>query len=142
MDVQPVFNLSDWADVRISEGENGSFVFINNYKDDSVETTVEYQTEMLFGGHAIQLPARRGLILPLEWRINDNLVVHYATSEILGVKNEGSSIVLELAQEEFFAEVTIKGYQPDRSVRVKKTRTENQLSLHGKKGRIMLLKVN
>jgi beta-galactosidase len=66
MGCPPLFRLSQWADVRISRGERGSFLFINNYQDDAVETTVEYDGQMLFAGQAITLPARQGLILPVE----------------------------------------------------------------------------
>ena len=29
------------------------------------------------GGRAVRVPARRGLILPLEWQLNDEGLIHY-----------------------------------------------------------------
>ncbi|GAB4582161.1 MAG: beta-galactosidase [Anaerolineales bacterium] len=111
MGCPPLFQLSDWADVRLSRGEKGSFLFLNNYQDDPVETTIAYEDLPLFGGHPISLPARRGLILPLEWQVNDHLTIHYATSELTEVMEEGETLALKFAQANCFAEVTLSGHR-------------------------------
>lgn len=55
----PLFELSDWADVRLSRSENGGFLFINNYQDDPVETEVRFGEETLFGGSRLKVLASR-----------------------------------------------------------------------------------
>jgi beta-galactosidase len=111
MGSQPLFTLSTWADVRISRGERGSFFFINNYLDDPIETTVVYEGTPIFGGNPISLPARRGLILPVEWQLNEDILVHYATAEIIEVIDYGESIVLKTEPAEFTAEITTATYR-------------------------------
>jgi beta-galactosidase len=91
---EPLFQLSHWADARLSVGENGRFLYLNNYHDDPIDTTIAYQHEPLFDGRSIHLPARQGLILPLEWRLNEHVTVHYATGEITGITEADDTIVL------------------------------------------------
>lgn len=92
----PLFQLNHWADVRLSVGKNGRFLYLNNYHDDPVDTTVALQNEPLFDGRSIHLPARQGLILPLEWRLNEHVTVHYATGEITGISEAGDTMVLSV----------------------------------------------
>ena len=76
---------SDWADVRLSKSENGSFLFVNNYQDDPLETFIEYKGAELFGGNPLRLPARRGAILPLDWQIREGITLHFSTSEVTAI---------------------------------------------------------
>lgn len=77
--------MSEWVDVRLSEGENGSFLFISNYQDDPVETTLCAAGVPMLGGHSLSIPARRSVILPLEWQFRPGIVIHYLTSELIDV---------------------------------------------------------
>lgn len=104
------FQLSEWADVRLSAGEKGGFLFINNYQDDPVAPTISHADETLFGGNPVPLPARRGLILPLEWQINEGVTLHYCTAEISRVIDEGSTLTLKTEPAAFVAELTLSGY--------------------------------
>jgi beta-galactosidase len=138
MDCPPFFSLSDWADVRLSEGEDGSFLFINNYQDDPIETTVSAAGILLFGGQALHLPARRGLILPLDWQLKPGIYLHYLTSEVEAVIDEGTRLTLEIAgREPFTAEVSLSGYRCDDSLVVQplggqrlKLRGTHRLAFH------------
>jgi beta-galactosidase len=140
MDCPSPFILSNWADVRLSRGENGSFLFINNYQDDLVETTIEYKEEVMFGGNSVLLPARSGLILPIDWRLNKDVKIHYVTSEIVEIADDGSTIIIKTAQDEFFAEITLQGYRCEQSSTVKKTAETQRIRTHGKDGVIVLRK--
>jgi beta-galactosidase len=111
MGCPPLFTLSDWADVRLSEGENGSFLFVNNYQDDPIETTISTADSPLFGEHSLSLPARRGVILPLEWRVKPGIVIHYLTSEVIAVIDEGAGVTIRTAQAECFAELSLHGHR-------------------------------
>lgn len=139
MDCQPLFNLSAWADVRMSRGEKGSFLFINNYLDDPVETIINYENETMFGGHPVRLPARRGLILPVEWWLNEDVLVHYATAEIIEVVEDGESIVLRTEPAEFTAEITTAGYGCDGAAVPDPNRPDRQ-KIAGTNGEIVLRK--
>lgn len=92
------FTLSHWADVRISRGPAGDFLFINHYDDDPLATQIRYHSTPLFDGHPIHLPARSGAILPLNWRIRPDLTICYATAEVRSVTEEAGTIALTFAQ--------------------------------------------
>ncbi len=113
MDCPSPFKLSRWVDARLSAGENGRFLFLNNYQDDPIETTIEYDNEPLFGGTAVSIPARRGLILPLDWRLNEHITLHYATSEVIAVTADAAGITLAMASSTLTAELTLSGYRCD-----------------------------
>jgi beta-galactosidase len=140
MDCPPLFSLSDWADVRLSEGENGSFLFVNNYQDDPIETVISAAGVPLLGGHALTLPARRGVILPLEWRVRPGIIVHYATSEITGVVDDGTRLMLTTDQPECFAEVSFTGYGCDDAL-IRRRIDAQRVELRGRNGVIELARV-
>ena len=131
-----LFKLSEWADARISRSEDGSFLFINNYQDDPLETTMSYENRVLFGGKAICLPARRGAILPLEWRFRDGILIHYVTSEITELVENGMTIGLKTDQPEFSAEMTLAGYTCERGILM----STGRVLVNGKEGAILLKK--
>lgn len=139
LDCPPAFVLSDWADVRLSWGERGGFLFINNYQDDPIETTIAWQGKLLFGGHPIRLPARQGAILPLDWQVIEGVILHYVTAEVRRVEQNVDSLTLHLAQDEFVIELTLNGWEcPESEGAAEKAPT--RLRLHGRGGRITLRK--
>ncbi|MBK8986575.1 MAG: beta-galactosidase [Chloroflexi bacterium] len=111
----PLLQLSEWADTRLSAGENGRFLYLNNYQEEAVTTAVAYQNAPLFDGQPLTIPPRRGLILPLEWRLNPNVLIHYLTSELTAVNDEGDTLTLHTAQPTFTAELTLTGYTCDQA---------------------------
>ena len=125
MDCPAMFELSNWADVRISRGERGSFLFVNNYQDDPVETTIKCQGQMLFGGNPVKLPARTGAILPINWQVTDLIMLNFATTELDSVAQDSAALVIHGAQNEFSAILTLKGYTCERAVLLEKS-TESQ----------------
>ncbi len=104
------FALSAWADVRLNRGPAGNFLFINHYGDDPLETTITYRGVALFDGHPVTLPARSGAILPLDWRIRPDLILHYATAEVLAVQEDAAGLTLTLAQPQGWVALTAPGY--------------------------------
>ncbi|MCX8067094.1 MAG: beta-galactosidase, partial [Anaerolineae bacterium] len=139
LDCPPAFALSDWADVRLSTGERGSFLFVNNYQDDPIETTVAWKGQPLFGGHPVRLPARQGAILPLDWQVVEGITLHYATAEVRRVEQTADSLTLHLAQDKFVAEMTLSGWECPGAEPVAGT-VPARLRLHGQNGRISLQK--
>jgi beta-galactosidase len=136
LDCRPLFQLSDWADVRISRGEQGSFLFAANYLDDPVETTIRCSGEALFGGGAVTLPARRGLILPLGWQARPGVNIHYATAEITGVEERADGLVFTTEPAQFTAELGLEGYTCEGALSL----GSGRVRVSGKDGVIMLQK--
>lgn len=141
MECPSMFELSNWADVRISRGERGSFLFINNYQDDPLETTIEYQEKMMFGGNPITLAARTGAILPIDWQLREDVLIHYTTAEISEVAEDGSTITIKAAQDEFVAEMTLRGYACEQAVIINSSLGIQRVRIHAKDGRIVLMRI-
>jgi len=137
LDCPRAFHLSEWADVRLSRGERGSFLFINNYQDDPIETEVSWQGQPLFGGNAIRLPARQGAILPLDWQVAEGIVLHYVTAEVRGVERREGALTLRLAQDTFAAELSLDGWECPGAERAPGS-DPARLLLRGKDGQIVL----
>jgi beta-galactosidase len=140
MKCPPLFTMSDWVDVRLSEGENGEFLFVNNYQDDPIETIISSGGVPLLGGHAPSLPARRGAILPLNWHVKSGIMIHYLTSEVIQVSDDGERLVLKTDQAECHAEVSLDGYHCDDSL-IEQRISNQRLKLHTKNSIIELVKV-
>ncbi|MCS7010045.1 MAG: beta-galactosidase [Anaerolineales bacterium] len=135
LDLPPAFTLSDWADVRLSRGPLGKFLFINNYQDDPIETKIAWQGERLFGGEAIRLPARQGAILPLDWPLAEGILIHYLTAEVRQIAQEPDGLVLHLAQDEFVAEFSLQGWECPAAQAVSDS-SPTRLRLRGQTGRL------
>jgi beta-galactosidase len=140
MGCPPLFKMSTWADVHLSCGEKGNFLFISNYQDDPVETIIELEGKSLFGGNPVSLPARRGLILPVAWQVKPGVILDYATAEITQVVDDGSTIVLKTEPAEFFAELTLAGYHCNQASSIEQMAEKRRITLQGKEGVIILCK--
>ncbi len=131
------FGLSDWVDVRLSAGPNGRFLFLNNYQDDPITTTVTLDGNPLFDGHAITLPPRRGFILPLDWRLRPGVLIHYLTAEPIDVREENGRLILCTDPPEYVASLRLRGYRSDPGL-VARHEEDGRLHLRGHEGVLVL----
>jgi beta-galactosidase len=138
IDCQPLFQTSNWVDIRLSRGNNGNFLFINNYQDDPVETTIQYEGKTLLGGNPVCLPARSGCILPLDWWLNPAVLIHYMTSEIVEITDNGSELVIKTAHSEFTGEMSLRAYQLEGSFLLEQSTERQRVSFHGRSGKMVL----
>lgn len=136
MGCQPLFTPSQWVDVHLSRGDRGSFLFINNYQDDPVETTIQLGNMVMFTGNPVYLPARRGVILPLDWRLSPGITLHYITSEVVDITDNGSEVRIATDQKEFYAEVTLDGYHCD-SISDYALMDSGRIRIHGTDGGVV-----
>ena len=138
---RPLFTAEPWVDVRLSEGERGQFLFVANYRDDPVTTTLTCAGDPLCGGNPITLPARRGFILPLEWQAREDVHVHYVTTELTGISETAEGLTLHAAQREFLAELTLPAaYTCERAVTLSQTGASRRVRIQGSAGAITLRK--
>lgn len=137
MGCDSLFATDDWVDIRLSEGDNGSFLYVNNYQDDPVEAMIVMNGVALLGGHSLTLPARCGCILPLDWQIKPGVVIHYVTSELIDVVDDGELLTLKTDQFGCVAEISLNGYQCDNTHIVKRI-TDQRVILHAPQGVIEL----
>lgn len=110
LDCPTPFALSEWVDVRLSRGPSGSFLYLNNYQDDPIETTVAHRGQALFNGRAVHVPARQGVILPLEWQAGSGVSIGFATSEIVAAEVAADSIRLATALPAATVAITAPGF--------------------------------
>lgn len=108
-----MFSMTEWADVRLSQGDQGSFLFVGNYQDDPIETIISMDGVPLLGGRPVSLPARRGVVLPLEWQVRAGVIVHYLTSEVISIMDDDTRLTLRVDPPQAFAEISLAGYQAD-----------------------------
>ncbi|HAF47872.1 MAG TPA: glycoside hydrolase [Anaerolineaceae bacterium] len=139
--VPPLLTMTHWVDARLSIAENGRFLSINNYKDDPVDTVLSYQGQPLFGGNQVHLPARQGAILPLEWQYSEDILIHYATSEIRHIYNEKDALIFETAQPDVTAELTVKGYTCQDANVISEADGRTRVVLDSSTGKIVLKRV-
>jgi beta-galactosidase len=132
-----LFTLSDWLDVRLSVGPNGRFLFLNNYQDDPITTTVALAGHPLFDGHAITVPPRRGFILPLEWHPRPGVLIHYLTAEPVERREEDGRLLLRTDPPEFLASVSLRGYCVEEAL-IRGRGEDGRLHLHGREGVLVL----
>lgn len=88
----PVTNKNDYIDVsfRVSLNSEAKFMFIQNYDEYEKTMIFDYHGEKLFDGQAITILPRSGLILPLNYPVNESTNIIYSTCEL--VKNNRKEI--------------------------------------------------
>ncbi len=141
MDCQPLFELSEWVDARISESANGRFLYLNNYQEEEEVTAVTYQNAPLFSGHPVTIPPRRGLILPLEWQIRPGVLLHYITAEIIAVHDDGHTLSLQTAPSTSVAEFTLAGYTCEQATPISPAGDARRVHIHSHNGVITLRRI-
>lgn len=100
--------------------EQDSFIFIINYDEVEQRAVIYENSQSLFDGHEIELPPRSGMILTRNFRLNQEVVVEYATVEFTGI--EATDNHLELKVEPIGASGSLKlnvtgNWQTDAGVR-------------------------
>ena len=138
MGCRSLFTLSDWADVRLSEGAHGNFLFVNNYQDDPIETVISGAEGPMFGGYGVSLPARRGAILPLEWDARPGLHVHWLTAEVTDIIEDGQRLVLRLDPPDYAASLSLTGYRVNEAPVVSRE-ADGRVTLRGSDGVLELV---
>ncbi len=88
-----IYCSDKWTSVLIRENQEKAFIFINNFDEIDKNINLQYKNEDIFNGNNIHVPARSGLMLPVNCSINEDIKVIYSTLEIssfeftqLGVK--------------------------------------------------------
>lgn len=88
VDNYPVTNRNDYIDVSFRKigDTNTRFMFIQNYDEYEKTMIFDYFGETLFDGHELTVGARAGLILPLNYKINEGIEIIYSTCELVNKK--------------------------------------------------------
>ncbi len=95
--IEPIVSLDDDnLSVAIRSDKATKFIFINNYDEIDRTSTILYNGEQLFDGQKLTIPARTGVMLPVNCKLNDDIHIVYSTTEIYDVQEDGRSMSLFL----------------------------------------------
>jgi len=92
--VDSIVKCDDWLNVFVRKGEKGTFIFINNLDEYDKKSTFTYKDQVLFEGRELKIPMRKGYILPIDWSVNEDILVKYATCEFSSLKEDEKEITL------------------------------------------------
>jgi hypothetical protein len=73
---------------------------VNRFESKDGQFWLNGQPQIIQAGHPVTLPARRGAILPLEWQPMPGVVIHYLTSEVIALSDDGARLTLKTEQAE------------------------------------------
>jgi beta-galactosidase len=134
-DLKSSFESFEWIDVRLLKGPLGSLLCLNNYSDDPWMDSLNNKGKTLMGGRPFELPARSGLICPIDLKLNKDLLIKYATVELTQVDEDENRIVLQFSKEGY-VKIESNVYQVDENDLVEL----NQKDLHLKGTMLHLIK--
>lgn len=80
---------------RLKEGYG--FISVLNYDEFAVNFTLFSKEGEMWNGDSICLAPRSGMLLPVNLPLDDEMMIDYATVEIIGIKKTETSIHLEIA---------------------------------------------
>jgi len=121
--VKPVIKQADYIDfhVRSIPHTLTKFIFIHNFDEYDKEMEFDYQGEKLFDGNLITISARSGLLLPINLPLTNEVVLKYATCEIVERKDKEISFSCrqnkEIIKLNRPAKVIIPNYEDDTYLR-------------------------
>lgn len=82
MGVSRIETLTEWLNVYIRTGDFGSFIFIHNFEEFDKYSKIIVDKKVLFDGFEFCIPMRKGLILPIDWKVREDFTLKYSTCEI------------------------------------------------------------
>ena len=85
--LKPSLDSFDWIDMREMSGPLGRFLCLNNYSDDPWMDLITKKGKALFNHRPIDIPARSGLILPIDLLIYPDLKLVYSTVELRKIES-------------------------------------------------------
>ncbi len=94
--LESIVNADEWFNISVRKGENGTFLFINNLDEYEKESKFIYQNQTLFDGKSLNIPMRKGLILPIDWHVTDNVVIKYSTCEFVSKEEDLKELKLQV----------------------------------------------
>ncbi|WP_431801162.1 hypothetical protein [Halobacillus andaensis] len=97
------FAVEQELDVSVREiSEQSYFVFLHNLDEYEKETAIQRNNEFLFGGNAVSVPGRSGLMLPVNIPLTDEVKIAYATAEVFDLTEspEALDVKVKLKQAE------------------------------------------
>ncbi len=80
----------------LRRGARGSFLSLINVEDEDLQTTVSIGEQMAFDGIVIRTRARSGVLLPVNYRLADELQIDYSTAEVHVERVESQEVRLTL----------------------------------------------
>ncbi|MBM7553190.1 beta-galactosidase [Thalassobacillus pellis] len=97
VNVRSDFSLEQEVDISIrSMTKDSYFVFLHNFDGYKKKTTVHMKNQALFGGAAVTIPPKSGLMLPVNVPIKENLTLLYGTAEVFDSAESVNSLTIKV----------------------------------------------
>ncbi len=107
IDVEPLFRTDNICDklslISRVNSDGGRYLFIDNFDEYDKKTRFYMRDKPLFDGKEMVIKSRKGLMLPLNMKMDDDIFVKYSTAEISSIEKTGDGTVkvrLSLSQPE------------------------------------------
>ncbi|HCZ23741.1 MAG TPA: hypothetical protein DHV05_02625 [Acholeplasmataceae bacterium] len=84
----------EWLHVAIRSGEDGHFIFINNFEEFDKTSKIISLNKDMFEGFTFTIPMRKGIILPYQWKVTPDFMIRYSTAEVTHVEKTEHQIKL------------------------------------------------
>ena len=81
LNIKPVVQTDDWLYTQVRKGPKGMFLFIHNLDEYDKSSRFVYHEEPLFDDTPLVIPARKSVILPINWSVTDDVKVIYSFCE-------------------------------------------------------------
>ncbi len=109
MNISKIETSPEWLNVYIRSGMLGSFVFIHNFEEFDKQSQIVVDQEILFDGFEFSIPMRRGLILPMDWKVTKDFMIKYSTCEVTHVDLNSNEITISFKPNSDHDEVLFEG---------------------------------
>ncbi|QVK18399.1 beta-galactosidase [Mycoplasmatota bacterium] len=109
--VYPLSEVDEWVTINIREDKDTLLFFINNL--DEYDKTICIKE---LANHPIHIPMRKGLILPKQMKITDEITILYSTLEIKEKKIEDKKCTIEFGSENKNGFVKLEILNPDLNI--------------------------
>ena len=74
----------------------------------------------------------------MDWRLKPGVTIHYVTSEIVEITDDGTTLVIKTEQKDFYAELTLAGYQCENGMSLQSATDRQKIRFHGQDGAMVL----
>ncbi len=86
-------------------------MMLNNYTDDPWVGQMGWDGRVVFDQSFVEIPARSGVILPLNWKITDQHTLLWSTAEVRDIQITSQSVTLRFASAGYVKIRTVSAHQ-------------------------------
>lgn len=109
--LKSTLNPKPWISTRTLSSPEGQLMMLNNYTDDPWVGQMGWDGRVVFDQSYVEIPARSGVILPLNWKITDQHTLLWSTAEVRDIQITSQSVTLRFASAGYVKIRTVSAHQ-------------------------------